>query len=153
MNEVSAPAPTPAVVRSVVLPLPAAEAWRLVVDPTELGTWLGDDVELDTVVGGALRIVEDGVIRTGTVTEVDDGNRLGFTWAPSDADGSASSVTIEVAEVEDGAQITVTETPADGAPIACASLAGAWDGRLLDLELGALIAMPANAGLAADSWL
>lgn len=143
------------VVRSVVLPVSRPEAWRLVADESELAAWLGDGVELDLAPGGALRVEDGDVVRTGTVTEIAEGHRLGFTWAPVDPDGESlrSTVTIDVAEDDDGARVTVTETRAAAGSVARASDAGAWDGRLVDLELAALTSVPAFAGTASATWI
>jgi uncharacterized protein YndB with AHSA1/START domain len=133
--------------RDVVLPLPTAEAWELLTDPDELAAWLGTAPRLDLTPGGAVTLVEpDGTVRTLVIDEVEVGRRIGFTWWAGE-DGPASHVEIAVDETEEGARVTVTET----APVR-ASVAGGvrrlpigagWDGRLVDLELRAMLREPA----------
>ena len=132
--------------RDVVLPLPTAEAWELLTDPDELATWLGDVARLDVAPGGAVTLVEpDGTVRTLVVDEVEAGRHIGFTWWTGD-DGPASRVEITVDEAEGGARVTVTETLPARASVAGGvrrlPIGAGWDGRLVDLELRAMLRDP-----------
>src|SRR4051794_38578045 len=53
----------PGIHRHLELDVDLDELWQLVTDPDELATWLGDEVELDPVPGGAGRLVDDDVER------------------------------------------------------------------------------------------
>jgi uncharacterized protein YndB with AHSA1/START domain len=133
--------------RDVVLPLPTTEAWELLTDPDELACWLGAAPRLDLAPGGAATLVEpDGTVRTLVVDDVEVGRRIGFTWWAGD-DGPASRVEITVDEAEGGARITVTETLPARASVAGGirrlPIGAGWDGRLVDLELRAMLREPA----------
>lgn len=141
------------VVRTVHLDLDREAAWRLVGTEAGLARWLGGEVRLDPSAGAALRVVDDdGVARTGRVLDVDDGRSLTFAW--SDDDGAASTVTLTVEGDDDGhgdgdgggSRVTVVEERAGGSVAACLDAGAAWDHRLLHLELGSLAAVPAFAG-------
>lgn len=134
------------VVRSVRLDLDQETTWDLIGTEAGLARWLGGEVRLDPSAGAALRVVDDdGVARTGRVLDVDDGRSLTFAWA--DDDGAASTVTFTVEGDDDGgSRVTVTEERAGGTVAACLDAGAAWDHRLLHLELGSLVAVPAFAG-------
>jgi uncharacterized protein YndB with AHSA1/START domain len=84
------------------------EVWDLIGTADGLATWIGDEVDVDLVPGGAGRIVEDGQVRHVLVTEVDEGRRVSWHW--SDEDGEISSVGIELIEIDPHATaIVVTE--------------------------------------------
>ena len=67
-------------------------------DPTRYVQWMGTEVDLDPVPGGAYRVrMRDGVETVGQFLEVDPPHRLVFTWAgprtrrsPPAAAGSSS---------------------------------------------------------------
>lgn len=103
------------------------EVWRAISDESMLERWLGDEVELEPVVGGDLRVLEDGEERTGTVEEVEDGRRLVFTWARPGDDPSRVELTISPAE--GGSRLTVVETAPAGSPDP-----PAWNPRLAALR-------------------
>lgn len=137
-----------AVTRSVSLDLDPDAAWRLIGTAEGLASWLGRDVAVDLVPGGALRLHDDdGTRRSGTVTDVRPGRSVSFQWTDGEI---ASDVTITVAPGAEGcSRVTVTETArVGGGVMACADAGAAWDDRLLALELGALIGTPAFAALA-----
>lgn len=135
------------VTRSVDLDAGVEQAWDLVGTTGGLAAWLGHDVEADLAPGGVLSLRDaDGTPRTGTVTEVRPGEALTFRWA---AEGEESTVTIRVDERDGGgSRVTVTEVAAGARALACAEVGAAWDQRLLGLELGALVAVPAFAAVA-----
>ena len=98
------------------------ELWRAVSDEEMLERWLGDEVELDPVEGGDVRVVTDGEERAGTVEEVEEGSRIAFTWArPGEAD---SLVELTVLPDAAGSRLVVVERlPAQTDPMASAA---AW---------------------------
>lgn len=140
------------VVRTAHLEVDEATAWDLVGSEVGLARWLGAEVEFDPTVGGALRLVDDdGTVRTGRVTDVDDGRSLSFTWASEDDPDAATTVTIAVGGTDRGTAVTVVEARASGRPVARMDAGAAWDHRLLHLELGALAASPLAASLGAPA--
>jgi uncharacterized protein YndB with AHSA1/START domain len=102
------------------------ELWHAISDEEMLERWLGDEVELDPVQGGDIRVVTDGEERTGTVEELDEGNRIVFTWArPGEAD---SRVELTVLPDAIGSKLIVVESrPPINGPTA-------WTGRLTALH-------------------
>ena len=105
--------------RETTLPSDPEEVWHAISDERELERWLGEEVELDPVEGGEVRVVTDGEERTGTVEEVEDGSRLVFTWSRPEGD---SRVELTVYPHDDGARLVVVESlPATGAPMASAA--------------------------------
>jgi uncharacterized protein YndB with AHSA1/START domain len=65
--------------RDIVLPVPRERAWELITEPAELREWLADDVEFDAEEGAAIHADD----RDGVVEEVDDEERIVFTWGES----------------------------------------------------------------------
>jgi uncharacterized protein YndB with AHSA1/START domain len=130
----------PTVRRTLDLACPAAELWRLVTAPEELSSWLGEDVALELHPGGQGRLVdEDGTTRHLAVREVVDGERLAFTWWPSDDAAAASEVTLTIEPTDEGTRLVVTEAvrwpTVDTVASAAASTASSWDIRLISLWL------------------
>jgi uncharacterized protein YndB with AHSA1/START domain len=133
------------VTREVVLDTTADDLWTLLTDPVELGSWLGDEVQLDPTPGGAARVLDgNGTVRRGRVLEAQEGRRLGFTWWPSDDEALASTVSFTLTEEDGRTRLTVVETlptpsrpTSTGAASACtvADAGAAWDDRLLGLEV------------------
>ena len=89
----------PTVTREIVIPVSPEEAWADVSEADRLAEWMDEDVELDLVEGGDVRIGD----RSGTVHEIEDGRRLRFTTGDSE-------ITFTVEPVVDGARVRVTET-------------------------------------------
>jgi uncharacterized protein YndB with AHSA1/START domain len=103
----------PSVIRSVVLPLPADEAWEVVTEREHLEGWLAREVELDLRPGGEGRfLLDDGSERDAVVESVDDGRRYAFWWRSTDEDaGPPTRVEISLDEVGDESTVlTVTES-------------------------------------------
>lgn len=145
------------VTRTVHLDVDRDTAWRLIGTQDGLARWLGGDVVLDPTEGAALRVVgDDGATRTGRVLSVDEGRSLTFEWGDGDDERSTVTLTVEGVEAVEGAdgadgalgasRVTVVEQRAGGSVAACADAGAAWDDRLVHLELGALVAVPAFAG-------
>jgi uncharacterized protein YndB with AHSA1/START domain len=102
------------------------ELWHAISDEEMLERWLGDEVELEPVEGGDVRVVTDGEERTGTVEELDEGSRIVFTWArPGEGD---SRVELTVLPDAIGSRLIVVERlPATRSPMASAA---AWTARV-----------------------
>jgi uncharacterized protein YndB with AHSA1/START domain len=89
----------PTVTREVVLPVEPEEAWADVSEAERLAEWMDEDVELDLVEGGEVRIGD----RSGVVHEIDDGRRIRFTSGDSE-------ITFTVEPVGGGSRVRVVET-------------------------------------------
>lgn len=100
--------------RTLDLPLPREEAWRLVVDADELATWLADDVELDPTPGGPARFTwDDGSEKVGVVEECAEERRLAWRWKRPDEDEREESVVeITLDDTDDGTRLTILEVRA-----------------------------------------
>ena len=102
------------------------ELWRAISDEEMLERWLGDEVELEPVEGGDVRVVTDGEERTGKVEELDEGTRIVFTWARPGDDLSRVELTVLPDAI--GSRLIVVES--------LPSMAGptAWTRRLTALR-------------------
>ncbi|MGH9102451.1 MAG: SRPBCC family protein [Acidimicrobiales bacterium] len=101
--------------RVATLPVGREQLWDALTQPDTLRRWLGTSVEWELVPGGGAIFgpEEPGAgTRVGRVDEVEPPDRLSFTWWPAAAPEEASSVTYELAEVDGGTRLTVTEEPA-----------------------------------------
>jgi uncharacterized protein YndB with AHSA1/START domain len=100
------------IVRRVVeIDVAIDELWRMISDPEELATWLGDDVDLDVSPGARGRITDDDEHYDVEVDEVEHGERVVWRWRPADDDGSATSrVELVVAPAPRGGTLTIIET-------------------------------------------
>ena len=125
-------------------------AWELLTRTEDLEAWLGAEVDLDATPGGSGRVVDaDGTVRRLVVEEVDEGRRLSWRWwteAPAaaesdtDAQWGASRVEITLTPNDDGTAFRVVETPLASTVAPDAGAAGAWAGRLFDLQVLGLVA-------------
>jgi uncharacterized protein YndB with AHSA1/START domain len=124
------------VTRETVLDLDPEEAWHAVTDAEQLEQWLADEVEIDLVEGGDLRVrFDDGRERHGTVEQVAAPERVVFRWHPVPEIELETVVSIELEPAEDGTRVTVVETGFETLPVAstqaCAAVnAWAWEARL-----------------------
>ena len=108
--------------REIVVPAPVEEVWSALTEPERLEEWFANDVELDLEPGGTgVFRWDDGDERHAVVEEVVPERRFAFTW------DDESRVEIELAEVETGTRVLVTET------------AGAGWGTALSLQALALV--------------
>ena len=98
--------------RQFAFPVDVDHLWELLTDPSSVATWFGSTVEWELVPGGDIRFAdgEDG-IRIGRVESVDPPHELRFQWWPEDSDAEISEVTYNLASIEDGTQLTITEDP------------------------------------------
>jgi len=90
--------------REIVVPAPVEEVWAALTEPERLEEWFANDVELALEPGGEGTFRwADGDERHVVVEEVLPERRFCFTWD----DGR---VEIELAELEEGTRVLVTET-------------------------------------------
>ena len=95
--------------REIVVPAPVEEVWSALTEPERLEEWFANEVELDLEPGGAGTFRwDDGDERHAVVEEVVPERRFAFTW------DDESRVEIELAEVETGTRVLVTETAGAG---------------------------------------
>jgi uncharacterized protein YndB with AHSA1/START domain len=78
--------------RSIVLPAPVSDVWRVLTDPEERDAWLGDDAK-----------------RPMFVEDVEPERALAFWWWDDDTEDAPSHVTYELEEVPAGTRLVVTE--------------------------------------------
>jgi uncharacterized protein YndB with AHSA1/START domain len=149
--------PTPAdaearLERSVTLDADVDAVWDLVTRPDDLAAWLGREVELDPTPGSEGSVLEhDGTRRRLVVDEVRPGVRITWRWwlHGDGVEPDPSRVEITLTPDLDGTRVDVVEhrltasattagatSTSPGATSACVR---AWAGRLLHLELAALL--------------
>jgi uncharacterized protein YndB with AHSA1/START domain len=117
--------------RSVVLDAPPEQVWEAVTDESLLGEWLAPEVELDPCAGGELLCrYEDGEERRGTVTVVEEAERLAFEWRRRGCGPSRVELVLDA--VAAGTRLTVIETGATAA----SPLAASWHSQLISLRAG-----------------
>jgi uncharacterized protein YndB with AHSA1/START domain len=103
--------------REVVVPADSARVWAALTQGSELSSWFGADVRIESRPGGTATITwPDGTERRATIEEVEPPGRLSFRWAPFERtrEGKArlvraSRVEFELRETEEGTLLTVTE--------------------------------------------
>ena len=129
--------------RSIELDVADDELWHLLTDPAELATWLGDEVAIDLVPGGAGRVLDDQIERDLIVEQVIPGERIAWRWWPHDEPGSASRVEIVIAPHPGGTRVEVIETLLPTAtPVTALAAIGSrqalrWEVRLALIAIGA----------------
>jgi uncharacterized protein YndB with AHSA1/START domain len=105
--------------REVQLPVVPAEAWRWLTEPSLVGEWFEDPIEMDLRPGGRVTFrFEDGAERGALVESVEPGRRLVFRWLPFERLADGSLVRRPVTTLEwllepsvDGSVLRVTERP------------------------------------------
>ena len=101
------------------------ELWEALTDERLLSEWLGDEVELEPVEGGPLRIRDGDSEREGTVTRVEDERSLTFEWELPGR--GLSEVELTVDAVAGGSRLVVVERAIAGT----VALTGvAWSAKL-----------------------
>src|SRR3954468_24042146 len=99
----------PAVTRSITLDAAPEEVWDAITDQSLLREWLASEAALEPYEGGEVECrYEDGEVRGGPVSRVEEAERLAFTWTR----GGHGEIRVEliVDAVADGARLTVVET-------------------------------------------
>ncbi len=91
--------------REIVIPCNIEEAWEHVA----AASWLGDEGELDPVVGAEGWVTSEGETRYLVVDEVDEGQRLVFRWASFLDEPSRVEIVLET--MAGGTRVVVSESP------------------------------------------
>ncbi|MBI4259643.1 MAG: SRPBCC domain-containing protein [Actinobacteria bacterium] len=110
--------------REVALPAGIELAWAALSEPEVLSLWFGARVEIDLRRDGRATFTwPDGTERGAIVEDVEPARRLAFRWLPFErhGDGSvhrapATRVELELAEMETGTRLRVTEAFLPGVP-------------------------------------
>lgn len=98
--------------RIVVLPVSREDLWTALTDPAEIGEWFGADIDWELQPGGLVHgRDDDGGLRDGYISAVEEGRLLRFSWWPRDDRSQASEVTYRLEPDAEGSQLTVTERP------------------------------------------
>jgi uncharacterized protein YndB with AHSA1/START domain len=124
---------SPVVERETVVDAPADEVWEAITDEERLEGWLGDEVELDPVPGGDVRVRDGGEERRGEVLFVSEGDRISFSWAKEGCE--PSFVELRLFPLGDQTLVRVVETAPEWAPTALAGSAS-WTFALGSLGIG-----------------
>lgn len=98
--------------REVELDCEPERAWRAITEETELGEWLGGEVDADLRPGGEITVTtEDGGTREGFFETIDVGREVSFWWS-DEREGESSRVELELlpAVEGDGCVVRVTES-------------------------------------------
>jgi uncharacterized protein YndB with AHSA1/START domain len=134
------------IARTVRIDAATGAVWDALRSADGLSGWLAEQVDVDVAPGAAGRLVDwSGAERSVVVTDVRDGEHLGFTWWDDAAPHDASTVRIAIEQDGDGTRVTVTETVDPAAAPATGGIGGAT-GRLADARVADLGAD------AADPW-
>lgn len=91
--------------RELEIPCGVEEAWEHVIDPS----WLGDEGQMDAVVGAQGWVRSDGETRFLVVEEVEETRRLAFRWASFRDE--PSRVEIELEPLREGTRVVISESP------------------------------------------
>jgi uncharacterized protein YndB with AHSA1/START domain len=104
-------------------PHPIERVWRAVTEAEHLATWFPGAPEFDLRAGGTVRFAEfaGDPAELGEVLAVDPPRHLRFTW-------DTDVVTLDLAEVEEGTELVLTNRLADRP--AAASVATGWEACL-----------------------
>src|SRR5258707_11131434 len=135
--------------KAVLVPLNADETFALITEPDRLRRWQAITARVDLRAGGDYRwTIIPGHSARGTVTEVEPGRRVVFTWgweAAADLAPGASTVTITLEPSADG---TIVRLVHDGlTDEQAASHAEGWTPYL-----GRLAERGAHRDAGADEW-
>jgi uncharacterized protein YndB with AHSA1/START domain len=124
--------------------------WQFLVDPDKLMRWKGIEADLDPRPGGVYRcVVIPGHTARGEFVEVDEPNRLVFTWGWDGNDGvPPGSSTIEIELVSDGDGTSMHFVHQLATAEAAASHKVGWDHYLPRLEIAAAGGDPGE-----DPWV
>src|SRR5262245_28604772 len=97
--------------REIDLPIESDELWELIGDGESWEGWLGDDVAVEVEAGSVGSVTDDdGVARTVSIERVEPGERVEFTWWPTDEPEHRSRVDLVVVPKPEGSGLRITET-------------------------------------------
>lgn len=122
------PAQPVSVTHEIHLDAPLDDVWSAITDPSQLGEWLGGDVDLEVRPASAGHVVgDDGTHYAVLVTDVDDRQRVAWHWW--DDQGTLSSVELTLEPVGDAIRLRVVETlvASDVTGARAASCARRWE--------------------------
>ena len=102
----------PAVHREIDVPLPAADVWPLVADGDGWAEWMVEEADLAVEPGSAGTVVDGGQRRDVRVDQVVPGERVTWTWWPTERPGDASRVELVVVPAPGRTVVRITETRA-----------------------------------------
>lgn len=91
--------------RELDIPCDVEEAWAHVTDPS----WLGEEGELDAVVGAEGWVTSEGDTRYLVVEEVEEAHRLVFRWASFRDEPSRVEIGLE--PLPAGTRVVISESP------------------------------------------
>ncbi len=142
--------------KETVLRAPLARVWHAISDAKAFGTWFGMTIEGPFVAGETVRgkiaptQVDDDIGRQQApyagmacdmiIERVEPQSCFAFRWHPgadpdTSPDAPTTLVTFELAEVDGGTRLTITESGFDAIPLerrakAFAENEGGWEGQL-----------------------
>ncbi len=100
--------------KSVLVPLDADETFALLTQPERLRRWQAVTARVELRAGGEYRwTIIPGHTAAGTITEVEPGKRLVFTWGWEDSEDlppGASTVTITLEPVDGGTSVRLVHS-------------------------------------------
>lgn len=138
-----------AVEKSVLVPLTADDTFALITEPDRLRRWQVITARVDLRAGGDYRwTIIPGHSVGGTITEVEPGRRVVFTWGwegSADLPPGASTVTITLEPADGGTLVHLVHDGLAGEQLE--SHAMGWDHYL-----GRLVRAAADGDAGADEW-
>ena len=100
--------------KSVLVPLDPDETFALLTEPERLRRWQAVTARVELRAGGQYRwTINPGHTASGTITEVEPGRRIVFTWGWEDSDDlppGASTVTITLEPAEGGTNVRLVHS-------------------------------------------
>jgi len=117
------------IIKQTILRAPLERVWTAITDPPEFGAWFGAEWDTPFTVGETASgrmvstIVDPDVAASqqpfaGTpfaihIDELEPMTRFAFRWNPSPESKTLTTVTFELAEVNGGVELTITESGFD----------------------------------------
>jgi uncharacterized protein YndB with AHSA1/START domain len=122
------------ITRTVDLDTSLDELWALIADPEQLGSWLGDSVEIDLRPGGTGMVVDGDHQRQLRVDRIQTNHGLAFTWWEADDTSTQSHVVFEIGSGPyGGSRLTITETLVAKSAAEVEAARIGWEVRVLSL--------------------
>ncbi len=135
--------------KSVLVPLGPEETFALLTEPERLRRWQAVTARVELRAGGEYRwTIVPGHTAAGTITEVEPGKRLVFSWGWEDSEElppGASTVTITLEPAEGGTRVRLVHSGLT--PEQAASHLEGWDHYA-----GRLVAAATNGDAGLDEW-